>query len=85
MLWRAARRGHPRWPNRLLIGAVLVGFGLFNLVEGTVNHHPLGLHHVNETVPREQWLLWNVGFLLWGAAMLAGGSWLLHARTVPPG
>ena len=78
LLWRAARRSHARWPARLLLGAVLVGFGLFNLVEGVVDHHLLGIHHVNETVPREQWFLWDIGFLLWGAAMLAGGLWLLR-------
>ena len=36
----------------------------------------LGLHHVNETVPREQWIYWDLGFLIWGAAMLLAG-WLL--------
>lgn len=43
-----------------------MGFGISNLVEGIVDHHLLGLHHVNETVPREQWIYWDVGFLIWG-------------------
>ena len=77
VLWRAARRAHLRWSSKLLIGALLMGFGLFNLVEGTVSHQILGIHHVNETAPREQWIYWDVGFLVWGAAMLAGG-WLLQ-------
>ena len=51
---------------------MLMGFGLFNLVEGLVNHQILGLHHVNETVPRGQWIWWDLGFLAWGAGMLAG-------------
>ena len=85
LLWRAARRSHARWPARLLLGAVLVGFGMFNLVEGVVDHHLLGIHHVNETVPREQWFLWDAGFLVWGAAMLGCGWWLLRARAAPPG
>jgi uncharacterized membrane protein len=29
---------------------MLIGFGLFNLVEGIIDHHLLGIHHVNETV-----------------------------------
>ena len=73
LLWRSARRRHLRWSSRLLLGTVLMGFGLFNLVEGVVDHHLLGLHHVNETVPRSQWIYWDAGFLLWGAAMLGGG------------
>jgi uncharacterized membrane protein len=79
VLWRAARRTHLRWSSKLLAGALLMGFGLFNLVEGTVSHQILGIHHVNETAPREQWIYWDMGFLAWGAAMLAGGWLLLRA------
>ena len=80
LLWRRGRRTHERWSWRLLPSAMLVGFGLFNLVEGVVNHHLLGLHHVNETVPREQWIYWDLGFLAWGAAMLLGGAIGLRPR-----
>jgi uncharacterized membrane protein len=52
---------------------MLIGFGAFNLVEGTIDHHLLGIHHVNETVPREQWIYWDIAFLIWGAAMLIAG------------
>jgi uncharacterized membrane protein len=76
VLWRASRRRHVRWSTKLLAGTLLIGFGLFNVVEGIVDHHLLGIHHVNETVPREQWIFWDVGFLAWGVAMLIGG-WLL--------
>jgi uncharacterized membrane protein len=79
ILWRRAHRAHLRWSGKLLAGTMLIGFGLFNLVEGTINHHLLGLHHVNETAPREHWLYWDAGFLAWGAAMLIGGLALLRA------
>lgn len=79
VLWRHARRRHLRWSGKLLPGSLLVGFGLFNLVEGAVNHHLLGLHHVNETAPRDQWWVWDLGFLVWGAGMLIGG-WALVRR-----
>lgn len=79
LLWRASHRRHLWWSGKLLIGSLLMGFGLFNVVEGVVNHHLLGLHHVNETVPPEQWLLWDLGFLALGAVMLIGGWLLLHA------
>lgn len=75
-LWRAAHRSHLWWSGKLLSGTLLIGFGLFNLVEGSINHHLLGIHHVNETVAREQWIYWDVGFLLWGAVMLLGG-WVI--------
>jgi uncharacterized membrane protein len=76
VLWRRAHRSHVRWSGKLLVGTMLMGFGIFNLVEGVIDHHLLGIHHVNETVPRDQWVWWDLGFLAWGAAMLLGG-WLL--------
>jgi len=79
ILWRASRRTHLRWSSKLLAGTFLMGFGLFNVVEGTINHQILGIHHVNETVPREQWIYWDIGFLAWGAAMLVLGFLLLRA------
>ena len=80
MLWSVARQPHARWPTTLLIGLLLMGWGGFNLVEGIVNHQILGLHHVNETAPREQWLWWDLGFLAWGVTMLLGG-WALAVRS----
>lgn len=54
-----------------------MGFGIFNLVEGVVDHHLLSIHHVNETVPADEWLYWDLGFLAWGAVMLVAGWALL--------
>lgn len=76
ILWRAAHRGHLFWSSRLLAGSLLIGWGLFNTVEGLIDHEILGVHHVNEPMPRDQWIYWDLGFLFWGAAMLAVG-WLL--------
>jgi uncharacterized membrane protein len=79
ILWRRANRARVRWSGRALAGSLLIGFGAFNLVEGIVDHHLLGLHHVNETVPPAQWIYWDLGFLAWGAAMLVAGWYLKRA------
>jgi uncharacterized membrane protein len=87
ILWRAARRTHVQWSSKILLGTMLMGFGSFNLVEGIIDHHLLGIHHVNETVPRDQWVYWDLGFLVWGAVMLVGGWQLWRAgklETVSP-
>ena len=78
LLWQAAHRHHPWWSGKMMMGSVLIGFGLFNVVEGIVDHHVLKLHHVNETAPPEQWIYWDVGFMVWGAAMLLIGWRLLR-------
>ncbi|MDF2998304.1 MAG: hypothetical protein K0R27_3941 [Xanthobacteraceae bacterium] len=84
VLFRSAHYRGSDWSTKRFLGALLIGFGLFNLVEGMVNHQFLGLHHVNETVPREQWIYWDVGLLIWGAAMLVGGVALSRVRDSLP-
>ena len=76
VLWRSAQRRHLFWSNKLLVATVLIGFGFFNTVEGIIDHHVLGLHHVNETAPREGWIYWDIAFIVSGLMMLTAG-WLL--------
>ncbi|WP_245777794.1 DUF2243 domain-containing protein [Lentzea xinjiangensis] len=67
------------WTSRVLWGWVLAGWGLFNLVEGVINHHLLGVHHVRGG-PHQLW--WDIGFLVLGALLLVGG-YLLQRRGRP--
>lgn len=71
--WRSSAVTRPPW--RLLGGALLVGWGLFNLVEGVVDHHILAIHHV---YAGDLQLLWDLLFLAAGAAMVIGGGALLR-------
>lgn len=48
MLWQAGRRNDVPWNGKILWGALLLGWGIFNLVEGLIGHHLLGVHHVVE-------------------------------------
>ena len=54
----------------MFFGTIVMGFGIFNLVEVIIDHELLGTHHVYETVTSEQWIYWDRGFLVWGAIML---------------
>jgi uncharacterized membrane protein len=83
LLWNAARVPHEPWPVSRLFALMLMGWGGFNLVEGLIDHQILGIHHVNETVPPEQWIWWDLAFLAWGALMLIGGWALLRRDPVP--
>ena len=83
LLWQRARQPHLLWSARLLAGSLLTGFGAFNLIEGTINHQLLGIHHVNEIVPRDQWIWWDLGFLVWGAIMLVLGVILVRSPRAP--
>jgi uncharacterized membrane protein len=79
VLWRSSHRRHLWWSGKMLAGTVLMGFGIFNGVEGIVDHHILKIHHVNETVALAQWIYWDITFLVWGAVMLAAGWVLFNA------
>ncbi|WP_067814774.1 DUF2243 domain-containing protein [Actinomadura kijaniata] len=73
---RLNRADRPVWRSRALWGWLAVGWGLFNLVEGVIDHHLLGVHHVRAG-PNQTW--WDLGFLALGALLVAGG-WLLQRR-----
>jgi uncharacterized membrane protein len=75
LLWLAMLRGQ-RGTTREFVGLLLLGWGLFNIIEGIVDHLLLGVHHVNEAAPPEQWLWWDLAFLAWGIVMGAVGWWL---------
>lgn len=66
------------WASRALWGWVLAGWGVFNLVEGVVDHHILGIHHVRSG-PNE--LAWDLGFLVLGAVLVVAGYLLQRGAT----
>jgi uncharacterized membrane protein len=70
LLHRAVRRGFA-WSGYRLLGGMAIGWGGFNLVEGIVDHHLLGIHHVREAAAQP--LLWDLGFLALGAALVLIG------------
>lgn len=62
------------WASTVLWGWILVGWGIFNVGEGIINHHLLGIHHV---VSRPYQTLADIAFLVLGALLILGG-WLLQ-------
>lgn len=48
LLWKLINRPTINKSGKLLGGGLLAGWGLFNLVEGVINHHLLKLHNVIE-------------------------------------
>ena len=72
---RAWRRGEVAPPWRMHAGALLAGWGAFNVLD-SVNHFVLGLHHIRDDLgaPVE----WDLGFL--GLAVLLVAAGLALAR-----
>ncbi|RKH32130.1 DUF2243 domain-containing protein [Corallococcus praedator] len=76
LLWRAGQRTDVPWSTRTFAGCLLGGWGLFNVVEGLIDHQLLGVHHVR-TGPGE--LAWDLGFLAFGLGLLLVGGALVRA------
>lgn len=75
MLWRAVIRRDVPMSGKTLFGAMVLGWGLFNLVEGIIDHHVLHIHHVVERlgVSVWDWLfigVGGVGFIVLGLAII---------------
>jgi uncharacterized membrane protein len=84
VVWLVAvlRRPGARCGGVGLFGAALAGWGAFNLIEGVVNHHWLGLHHVVEAAADP--LPADLLFLAFGGALLVTGALLVQRAPWPP-
>jgi uncharacterized membrane protein len=69
------RRLAPPWRSH--IGLLLAGWGVFNLVEGIIDHQILGIHHVRDDLGGP--LSWDIGFLVFGALLVLVGSALARS------
>lgn len=61
LLWKLLYRKDINRSGYLLSGGMLLGWGLFNIVEGVIDHHLLKLHNVRELSANPE--MWNYGFL----------------------
>lgn len=64
------------WGSRVLWGWILVGWGVFNLVEGLIDHEILRVHHVRYG---PHMVAWDMGFLAFGAVLILGGWTVQHS------
>jgi uncharacterized membrane protein len=80
LLARDARRGRILPDTRMLTGQLVLGWGIFNLVEGLIDHVFLGIHHVRDLpvyVPVYDWvflLIGGLGFVLLGRVVILSAA-----------
>jgi uncharacterized membrane protein len=79
MTVRAWQRGELAPPWRAHFGMLLAGWGVFNLVEGVIDHQLLGIHHVRDDLGGP--LGWDLAFLALGVLLIAGGLALVRAAA----
>ena len=82
VLWRAGKRDDVSWSSNTFVGSILVGAGLFNMVEGLIDHEILGIHHVK---PGANELDWDLGFIASGVILAAIGWILIRLKAEAEG
>lgn len=78
LVWRAIWRERSPIGTRLIFGASLIGWGIFNTFDSIVNHWILGVHHIRETA---DYLLYDIGFFIMGLILIGVGAALTRIRT----
>jgi uncharacterized membrane protein len=69
---------------RETLGLVLVGWGIFHVIDQLVFHLALGAHHIREGV--ENYQLYDWGFFAIGLLLIAAGAVVVRrSRRVPAG
>lgn len=81
LLWAALRNGTNSRATALT-GLLLTGWGIFNLVEGVVDHLVLGIHDVRDDLGGP--LAWDLGFLAFGAVLVVVGLGFVGSDRHPP-
>jgi uncharacterized membrane protein len=80
VLWRVGHRRDVPWSGRTFFGGLLLGWGLFNIIEGLIDHELLGIHHVYEYTDDK--MPWDLAFLGLGVLLLvAGWAYIRAGRT----
>jgi uncharacterized membrane protein len=75
---RAWQRRELAPPWRGHFGMLLAGWGVFNLVEGVIDHQILGIHHVRDDLGAP--VGWDLAFLAFGVLLIVGGLALATPR-----
>ena len=78
LLWHAGKVKDCPWSGRTLWGGLFLGWGIFNTVEGIIDHHILHIHHVVElrgvSIYDYLFLASGVLFALAGLALIKSGK-----------
>ena len=74
LLWFVAKKDNVIKSNRIFGGSLFLGWGIFNLIEGMIDHNILGVHHVVEKFGLS---IYDYAFLGSGVFFMVFGVYLI--------
>ncbi|MCW3079443.1 MAG: hypothetical protein JWR87_873 [Segetibacter sp.] len=79
LMWKLLKRNDINNSGKLLTGGLILGWGVFNIVEGVIDHQLLKLHNVMEQSPNHH--VANFSFLGISVIMLITGYALVNSES----
>jgi uncharacterized membrane protein len=79
LLWQAVKRPGVILSGKAFCASLVFGWGVFNLVEGLVDHEILQIHHVYQNGSH---LIWDLVFLAFGTAETIFGAVAIRSGFV---
>ena len=79
LLWKAIKNPQVPLAGKTLFGAAVLGWGLFNLVEGVIDHHILHVHHLVERLGIS---IYDYVFLGSGVLMIGIGALIIRISRI---
>ncbi len=74
IVWRVVNGASERLSGKYLVGAIVVGMGVFNVFDGVVSHYVLDIHNVAHGTEA-----WNPHWLVVSVTLLGAGLLLLRS------
>ncbi len=78
LLWNVSKQKNVPWSGRTFFGSLFLGWGIFNLVEGIIDHNILGIHHIVErlglSIYDYMFLTSGVVFIIVGLGIIRSGK-----------
>lgn len=77
LLWKAVARKDVPLSGRILVGSMILGWGLFNAIEGIIDHQILQIHHVVQRAAPTEQFYYDMIFLAVGIIQIILGLYFI--------
>jgi uncharacterized membrane protein len=75
LFWKALLQANAYHSSKLICAGLLLGWGIFNVTEGMIDHYLFKIHNVRELTGKQN--LYNLLFIIYSTALIIIG-WLLY-------